>query len=191
MRVSVFSGLWAVGIFFVPVVCRGEVTFNTNRKELASLSRTAGAELQGALANIHLMLQFLEQGKPEEAQKSRLDATKTLTAAIKDFAQIADRAPQQPLIIKPQSELAARAIESLTQVLKTRNIPFPKTERELGQLAIRLVADLQNALDAGQRFGPNNKRDRTYFEKLFREEGDLLNIGLFCSVIWDQQESAR
>src|ERR1700733_8822185 len=126
-------------------MCLAGPSFNSNSKALATLSSEGGAELHGALANVHLMLQFLEQGKPEEAQQSKAEAAKGLANTMEIFRNISSMAPKQPLVIQPKTDLEKRCIESLRQALKARDIPFPETEQDLARVAVRLVSDFQKA----------------------------------------------
>jgi hypothetical protein len=166
-------------------------SYNSNRKELASLSRDAGAALHRALSDIHLMLESLEQVNPGLAEQRRSDALKNLDTAIGNFKQISEKAPEQKLIMEPHTNLEKNAVESLPQALKRRGIEFPHTEKELAQVATKLVSDFRTTVADSKRFDKTSTRAYAYFQKLFREEGFLLYVGLSVSLIWDMQDVSQ
>jgi len=164
-------------------------SFNSNRKEMAALSRDAGAALQRALADIHLMLESLELVKPEEAQGRRADALKNLDLAIDSFKRISEKAPQQNLVLDPHTEEEKVAVGWLAPAaLKRRGIDPPQTEKDLALLATKLVSDFRDVVAGSKRFDKTSTQAFAYFQKLFREEGFLLNLGVSASVIWAMQD---
>jgi len=171
-------------------------SFNSNRAELASLSRDAGAALHKGLANVHLMVQSLEEENPAQAEERRAEALKSLDLAINKLEQIAAKAPAQNLVLNPNTDEEKAAVGALAPApLKRRGIESPRTEKDLAQLATRLVSSFRAAVADSQRFDKTSTRvDRAntkayaYFQKLFREEAFLLNVGVSVSLIWAMQE---
>ena len=191
MRIKSSWAIVAIGVFGSIRIGDAGPSFNSDRAELAGLSRDAGAALQRGLANMHLMLEALELGKPEQAQERRADALKDFNAAIVDFEQISEKAPNQKLVLEPRSDVEKQAAESLGPALKRRNMPVPGTEKELAQLAVKVVTDFRSAVAESPRFDKSSSRAFGYFQKLFREEGFLLNVGINASVIWSMQVQDR
>jgi hypothetical protein len=67
----------------------------------------------------------------------------------------------------------------------------PKTERDLAQLAVTLVVGLRAAIADSPPFDKTSIRAYAYFQKLFQQEGFLLNVGIYASVIWAMQDAPR
>ena len=179
--------VFAIAGFGLTGISKAGPSFNSDRAELASLSQEAGAALHRGLANMHLMLESLELGKPEQAQDRRTEALKDFAVAIDRFQQISDKAPNQKLVFDPRTDVEKQAVESLAPALKHRNITVPITEKELAQLARRIVEDFRAALAESPRFDKSSSRAYGYFQTLFREEGFLLNVGIDASIIWSMQ----
>ena len=172
-------------------------SFNSNRAELASLSRDAGAALHKGLANVHLMEQSLEEENPSQAEERRAEALKSLDLAISKLEQITAKAPAQNLVLNPNTDEEKAAVGALAPAaLKRRGIESPpRTEKDLAQLATKLVSGFRAAVADSQRFDKTSTRvDRAntkayaYFQRLFREEAFLLNVGVSVSLIWAMQE---
>jgi hypothetical protein len=176
-------------ILLLAAVAWAGPSFNSDRKELAEQSRQAGAALHQALADVHLMLEYLELGQIEKAERRRQDALETLDSAIDRYKQLAEKAPRQKLITDPHTDLEKAAVESLPRALRTRNLEMPATEQQLAQLAESLVWEFRKALSNSPRFDKTTLRAYAYFERLLREEGFLLNVGIYASVIWSMQET--
>src|SRR6266851_3540215 len=102
---------------------------------------------------------------------------------------MAEQAPQQKLALDPHTDEEKAAVAALTSTaLKRRlGIESPQTEKYLAQLATRIVSDFRPAVAGTQRFDKTSTRAYAYFQKLFREEGFLLNVGIDVSLIWAMQ----
>jgi len=182
------ASLSLVAISFT-TICSAGPGFNSERRELALLSRDAGAALQRGLANMHLMLESLELDNPQQAEQRRADALKEFELAVKSFQKISEMAPKQKLVFDPRTDAEKLAVESFAPALKRRNMEVPATEKELAQLAEKLVSDFRSTVAESPRFDKNSRRAYGYFQTLFRDEGFLLNVGINASIIWSIQEA--
>jgi hypothetical protein len=192
MRVTLFEGvpLICVALLLVPTAKAGP-SFNSDAKELAEHSRTAGAALHMALADMHLMLRSLELDMPDQAELKREEALKNLDSAIENYNWIAEKAPRQPLVIEPHTYLERLAVQSLPQALERRGIEFPRTEKDLAILAAMVVKHFRSTIANSPRFDKTSAKAYTYFHSIFREEGFLLNVGIYASVIWEMQPTSE
>jgi hypothetical protein len=159
--------------------------FNTSREELDKQSRAAGEHLQDGLALCHEMLGALEVRNTDEAEKLRHEALEKLDDALNELRAIQELAPKQELLLSPRNELDKEVLDLLHQRLEARKTEFPRTERDLADLAVNAVRGFRAILVDTKLRGETDDLPAMY--KLIMENTFVEQVGIMDSIVWDMQ----
>jgi hypothetical protein len=157
-------------------------SFNSDRAGLVQASEAAGAELQRGFAQFHEMLRCLELHDQKCVDTARQGSLASFDKATGLFAEVAAKAPKQSLVMNPASDQEKEALESFRSLLQRREIPFPATERDLAEIAVKLVQQHSELLRKATFKG--TKADYPTLRRVLSSQGAVLDIGILSSITW-------
>jgi hypothetical protein len=161
-------------------------SFNNNRKNLEQLSRDAGAELQLSFRSFHDMFYWLERRDLDKVAQGQRDSLTHLDKALDFFKTLAEKAPKQKLVLRPESESDRAAVERLRERLKSQKLAFPETEADLASLAIKIVTNYRISLVGLKLSG--NRLDNDPLLKIIGNKYVVEELGILCTIAWDVSE---
>lgn len=177
LRLAVLVGL------VVSLSVYGRPAFNSDRPELIKDSQAAGAELNSAFERTHVMFRYVEFQSIAEAEKERTATIAQFQKALDMFRGVEKLAPNQELVAAPKTADDMTALDDFKRHLKTENLSFPKTEKQLAELAVVLIDRHTNVLRETQLKG--GKGDNQRLRKLIKSQALLLELGILTSIAWD------
>lgn len=174
--------LLSVVLFLITGYSSAGPSFNSNREELAAISVKAGGQVQKGLAAFHEMLYQLEYKRLDAVEIERSNTIQRFNEALGTFEQLADRAPNQALVLDTETEDVRRAVARLRQRLNEHSIEFPETEKELARVAIDVVNIFLNRLQETKLDGSTNDHHELW--ETIQVEAFLEEVGILVSIAW-------
>jgi hypothetical protein len=157
-------------------------SFNTNRDELDARSREAGDQLQQAVQLTHGIFRALEKKSNAGAAQQTQQAIDAFDGARRKYQGLVEQTPMQPLRLDPDTSESKQALEDLHRYCAMARLDFPKTERDLANVAVRIVENHIKVLSSMKFSGTPS--DYGPIRALLRSESFVMEVGIVTSIVW-------
>lgn len=157
-------------------------SFNTDRDELDARSRDAGDQLQQAVQLTHGIFRALEKKNSAGVGQQTQQAIDAFDGARKKYQELAEQTPLQPLRFEPDTSEAKQALDDLHRYCAMARLDFPKTERDLANVAVRILENHVKVLRSMKFSGTPS--DYGPIRVLLRSESFVMEVGIVTSIVW-------